>query len=68
MLRLFLLLIALLAVAMLLLSVRVLTGKRFIHTHVSGNKEMRRRGIGCAQSQDAIICRPRRTAVRERRN
>ena len=46
--------------------VRVLLGKRFVHTHVDGNKELERKGIHCAQSQDAVICRPRRTAVQEK--
>ncbi|MBQ9440544.1 MAG: hypothetical protein IJU35_08205 [Paludibacteraceae bacterium] len=36
------------------LSVGILLNRKggFPNSHVSGNEEMRRRGIGCAQSQD----------------
>lgn len=38
---------------MALLSIRLLFGKKkFVHTHVEGNPEMERRGIGCVKSQD----------------
>ena len=41
------------AIAVLLLGIRLLlAGKGFIHTHVEGNPEMERRGIGCVKSQD----------------
>lgn len=64
--RLFLLICGILAIGLLLLSIRVLVGKRFVHTHVDGNKALERKGIHCAQSQDAVICRPHRTAVQEK--
>ena len=64
--RLFLLICGILAIGLLLLSIRVLVGKRFVHTHVDGNKALERKGIHCAQSQDPVICRPRRTAVQEK--
>lgn len=49
-------LITLLIVAfcIILLGVKVLfvKGGKFPNTHVSGNKAMRKQGIGCVQSQD----------------
>ncbi|MEE1176408.1 MAG: hypothetical protein U0K71_05335 [Paludibacteraceae bacterium] len=46
--------IAFLGVAILLLGVNIFFKKdgKFPNGHVSGNKEMRKRGITCAQSQD----------------
>ncbi len=46
--------IAFLGVAILLLGVKIFFTKegKFPNGHVSGNKEMRKRGITCAQSQD----------------
>ncbi len=53
MLREFIILTIILAVAVALLAIRLLLGKKnFIHTHVEGNKEMKRRGIGCVKQQD----------------
>ena len=42
------------AISVLLLGVKVffVKGGRFPNSHVSGNKAMRERGIGCVQSQD----------------
>lgn len=42
------------AICIALLSVKIIFKKngRFPNTHVSGNKAMRKRGIGCVQSQD----------------
>lgn len=41
------------AVCVILLCVRLIFGKKdFIHTHVDGNPEMERRGIGCVKRQD----------------
>ena len=46
--------IAFLGVAILLLGVKIFFTKdgKFPNGHVSGNKEMRKRGVTCAQSQD----------------
>lgn len=54
MLKVFLYCVLIIAICMLLLSVRLLLLKngRFVNTHVSGSKAMRQRGIGCVQSQD----------------
>jgi len=42
------------AICIALLSVKILFKKngRFPNTHVSGNKALRKKGIGCVQSQD----------------
>ena len=42
------------AICILLLGVKVLfvKGGRFPNSHVSGNKALREKGIGCVQSQD----------------
>lgn len=40
------------AICIVLLCVGILLKGRFPNMHVSGNQEMRRRGIGCVQSQD----------------
>ncbi len=62
----FLFSLLIIAIGLLLLSVRLLMGKRFVHTHVDGNKALNKKGIHCAQSQDAAMRRVRRTAVSER--
>lgn len=41
------------AICMLLLSVRLFFGRSFVKTHVDQNKAMRQRGIHCVQTQDA---------------
>ena len=40
------------AICMIFLCVGILFKRKFPNTHVSGNKEMRKHGIGCVQSQD----------------
>ncbi|EGJ71508.1 hypothetical protein Bcop_1309 [Bacteroides coprosuis DSM 18011] len=46
--------IAILAISLLLLGIKMLfvKGGKFPNTHVSGNPKMRECGVGCAQSQD----------------
>lgn len=53
------------AFAVLLLGVKVffVKGGRFPNTHVSGNKAMRERGIGCVQSQDREARRKPRFSI-----
>lgn len=65
----FLLCVALLAAAMLLLSVRVLLKKhgRFRSLHIGQSKAMRDRGIHCVQAQDFEARIPNPMAVEERR-
>lgn len=54
MLKILLITIIIVAICVALLSVNILLkkGGRFPNTHVSGNKVLRRKGIGCVQSQD----------------
>jgi len=54
--KVFLLAIALVALAMVGLAIRILLkkGGQFPNTHVGGNKNMRERGIYCAQTLDKI--------------
>ena len=55
MLKLTLIIVAILAVAMLLLTVNIwLRGGEFRSQHIGQNPEMRRRGIHCVQSMDAM--------------
>lgn len=39
-------------ICVVFLCIGIIFKRKFPNTHVSGNKEMRRRGIGCVQSQD----------------
>ncbi|HJC93314.1 MAG TPA: hypothetical protein H9752_03675 [Candidatus Phocaeicola excrementigallinarum] len=57
------------AISMVFLSVKVILKKngRFPNTHVSGNKAMRERGIGCVQSQDREARKANPHAVAERK-
>ncbi|MBQ8051458.1 MAG: hypothetical protein IJ197_07795 [Bacteroidaceae bacterium] len=55
MLKLMLIVLAIVAVAMLLLTVNIwLRGGEFRSQHIGQNKEMRRRGIHCVQSMDRM--------------
>lgn len=57
------------AISMAFLSIKVILKKngRFPNTHVSGNKAMRERGIGCVQSQDREARKANPHAVAERK-
>lgn len=66
MIKMFLLVFALVAASMALLSVRLFFGRRFVKTHVSQSKAMRRRGIGCVQSQDKEARIEKTTRVKEK--
>ena len=44
--------VGIVAICVLFLCVGIIIKGRFPNTHVSGNKEMRKRGISCVQSQD----------------
>lgn len=54
MLKTLLLTLLIVAACLLLLGIKILLvkGGKFPNSHVSGNKAMRERGIGCVQSQD----------------
>ncbi len=64
----FLISLLIIAISLILLCIRLFVGKRFVHTHVDGNKALNKKGIHCAQSQDAEMRLQRRTAVNERTN
>ncbi len=55
------------AICVLLLGVRVffVKGGKFPNTHVSGNKALRDKGIGCVQSQDREARRKRPFSIDE---
>ncbi len=57
------------AICIVLLSVKILLKKngRFPNTHVSGSKAMRERGIGCVQSQDREARKNNPNAIPERK-
>ena len=54
MLKLFLLVGGLLAIAFVLLAIKIIfvKGGKFPNTHIASNKAMRKKGIGCAKSMD----------------
>ncbi len=62
-----LLILLIVAISVLLLGVKVffVKGGRFPNGHVSGNKAMRQRGIGCVQSQDREAQRKPRFSIEE---
>lgn len=55
------------AISLLLLGVKVFftKGGKFPNGHVSGNKELRKKGIGCAQSQDREAQKKSRFSIDE---
>ena len=55
------------AISLLLLGVRVffVKGGKFPNSHVSGNVALRRKGIGCVQSQDREAQAKRRFSIDE---
>ena len=53
------------AICVLFLSIGIIFKGRFPNTHVSGNKEMRKRGIGCVQSQDREARKKNKHAIAE---
>ncbi len=59
--------LAIVAIAIVFLSIKLLLKKngRFPNTHVSGSKAMRDRGINCVQSQDFAL-RHRRKGISEK--
>lgn len=52
MLKLFLCIALLTGVSLCLLSVRLFFGKKFVHTHIDGNRALNRRGIRCVKETD----------------
>lgn len=60
MLKLFLLTLAFVAIAMVLMLLYAATHRGRMGQHVSANPELRRRGVGCVQSQDREQRLPRK--------
>lgn len=57
--------IILLVIAMSLLGIRLILGKKnFVHTHVDGNKEMARRNIFCVKAQDLEARAPKKIQIK----
>ncbi len=52
MLKTFLAILLIVAIAVVLLSVRLFFGKKFVHTDIKGNRVMEERGIKCAVEQE----------------
>ena len=69
MLKTILITVLIVAICIALLSVKILFKKngRFPNTHVSGNKALREKGIGCIQSQDREARRANPHAIAERK-
>lgn len=67
MIKIFISTLVVVAVAIFLLSVGVMIKGRFVNSHVSGNKALRRQGIHCAQQQDREARADNPHAVPERR-
>lgn len=58
--------IIIVAAAIVLLSVGIIIKGRFVNSHVSGNRALRRKGIHCAQQQDREARAHNPHAVQER--
>ena len=63
--QLFLIILAIIAIAFLLLAVKVLLGKKFVHTHIDGNRPLNKKGIHCVQSMDRKMRKDNPHKVRE---
>lgn len=63
--QLFLIILAIIAIAFLLLAVKVLLGKKFVHTHIDGNRPLNKKGIHCVQSMDRKMRKDNPRKVRE---
>ena len=57
--------VGIVAICVLFLCVGIIIKGRFPSMHVSGNKEMQKRGIGCVQSQDREARKKNKHAIAE---
>lgn len=66
--KVFLFSVIILAICIVFLCVNIIFKRKgeFPKTHVSANKAMSERGIGCVQSQDRMARRKNRLAIKER--
>lgn len=53
------------AICIALLSVGIFLKGKFPNTHVSGSKALRKKGVGCIQSQDREARKPNKRAIAE---
>lgn len=53
------------AICIALLSVGIFLKGKFPNTHVSGSKALRKKGVGCVQSQDREARKPNKRAIAE---
>ncbi len=60
------LLIVAICVALLGIRIWFVKGGKFPNTHVSGNKTLRKKGVGCVQSQDREARKKSKFAVNEK--
>ena len=54
------------AISIIFLCVGIIIKGKFPNMHVSGNKALQKKGIGCAQSQDRAARKNNRHAISER--
>ena len=54
------------SIALLCIKLIVLPNGKFASSHISDNKEMRKRGIHCVQSMDKMLRRENPNKVKER--
>ena len=68
MLKILLITLLIVAICVPLLAIKIILKKngRFPNIHVSGSKDMRKRGIGCAQSQDRAARKMNPHAISEK--
>ena len=57
--------LAIVAICVIFLCIGILIKGKFPSMHVSGNKEMQKRGIGCVQSQDREARKTNKHAIAE---
>jgi hypothetical protein len=57
--------VGIVAICVLFLCVGIIIKGKFPSLHVSANKEMRKRGIGCVQSQDREARKVNKNAIAE---
>jgi hypothetical protein len=53
------------AICIALLCIGIFLKGKFPNTHVSGNKALRKQGVGCIQSQDREARQPNKKAIAE---
>ncbi len=65
--QIFFITLAIIAVAVALLCIKLYFGQKFVHTHIDGNRALNKKGIHCVQSLDRKMRKPNPNQVSERR-